>query len=92
MLGNFACFLWSADYFKINFFKKILECQAFWPDQAGKIVGSDLCPKCLQRLSADNTAKQKLRILNTFCIKTFPDFLRPEFFHKCVTCHNMSDT
>ena len=46
LLGNFSCFLSSADFFKINFFlKKILsgissEYQTVWdPDQALHFVG-----------------------------------------------------
>ena len=64
-LGNFSCFfLSSADFFKINFFAKILsaipsECQTEWiqirPDV---FVRPDLGPICLQRLSADSTRRQ----------------------------------
>ena len=28
------------------------------PDQARHLVGPDLCPNCLQRLSADDTSRQ----------------------------------
>ena len=31
------------------------------PDQAQHFVGPDLGPNCLQRLSADDTRKQKVR-------------------------------
>ena len=33
------------------------------PDQAPPNVGTELGPSCLQRLSADNTSRQKLIIL-----------------------------
>ena len=31
------------------------------PDQARRFVGPDLCPNCLQRLSADDTSRQRDR-------------------------------
>ena len=30
------------------------------PDQAGRFVGPDLGPNCLQRLSADDTSRQRV--------------------------------
>ena len=34
------------------------------PDQAGRFVEPDLDPTCLQRLSADDTSKQRIKIKN----------------------------
>ena len=34
------------------------------PDQARHFVGSDLGPDCLQRLSADNTSTQRVKVNN----------------------------
>ena len=68
-MGNLASFFCCLlIFFKINFLKKLfqeflLECQTVWaqcfvwPDQN---VGPDLVPNCLQRLSADNTSRQRV--------------------------------
>ena len=42
------------------------------PDQAKRNVGPDLGPKCLHRLSADNTSRQRVNLLltNTLCVQT----------------------
>ena len=64
-LGNFSCFLSSADFFQNLLFRKILlgissECQRGKdPDHALHFVEPDLGPNCLQRLSADDTRRQK---------------------------------
>ena len=59
-------FLSSKYYFRKNIsVSNILE-----PDQARRIVGPDLGPKCLQRLSADDkidTSRQRVEI-NETCI------------------------
>ena len=34
---------------------------SFYPDQARQYVGPDLDPNCLQRLSADDTSKYRVR-------------------------------
>ena len=48
MLGNFSSlFFRLLNFFKINFFKKVLQ---------GHFVGPDLGPNSLQRLSADDKA------------------------------------
>ena len=53
-------------FFKIKLFEKILsgiplECQTVLdPDQARQFVGPDLGPKCLPRLSADDTGRQRV--------------------------------
>ena len=58
-LEIFHEFLSSAEFFKINFFEKILEntsrvSNSWDPDQNRRLinVGSDLSPNCLQRLSS----------------------------------------
>ena len=48
-------------FFKINFFlKKNQEYLRTDPDQARHFVGPDLGPNCLQRLSTDDTRRQKV--------------------------------
>ena len=37
------------------------------PYQAGRIVGPDLGPNCLPRLTADNTGRQRFNLLNESC-------------------------
>ena len=56
----------SADFFKINILKNsfgntIKVSNSLNPDQARHFVGPDLDPNCLQRLSADDTSKQRVR-------------------------------
>ena len=53
LLGNFSCFLSSADFFIVNFLEKFFQ----GPEQN---VGPDLGPNCLQRLSADDTCRQEI--------------------------------
>ena len=53
-------------FFSINFCKKILsgipsESNSLDPDQAQHFVRPDLGPDCLQRLSADNPSKPKVK-------------------------------
>ena len=60
MLGNFACFYVSADFFQNQLFRKILSgvpsvSNSLDPDQVRHYVGPDLGPNCLRRLSADDT-------------------------------------
>ena len=62
-------------YFKINFFEKFFQeytirvPNSLDPDQARHFLGPDLGPNCFQRLSADDTSRQRVKI--TFCkIKT----------------------
>ena len=66
---TFHAFLSSADFFKINF-RKILSgipsvSNNLDPDHARHFVGPDLGPNCLQRLSADDTSRQ--RVKNFIC-------------------------
>ena len=76
MLGNLQTFLSSADFFfkiqmytfsKITFKNTIRVSNSLDQDQAGHFVGPDLVPNCLQRLSADNTSKQRV-LLATFIV------------------------
>ena len=53
-------------FFNINFSKNYLRnsirvSNSLDPDQAQHFVGPDLGPNCLQRLSADNTIRQKAK-------------------------------
>ena len=55
ILGNFSCFLSSADFFQNHFFSKnsfrntIRVSNSLDPDKARQNVGPDLVPNCLQR-------------------------------------------
>ena len=69
----FMLLLFSSDFFlKMHFFKKLILKKKsaesfFWntirvsngldPDQDRRSVGPDLCPNCLQRLSAGNKSR-----------------------------------
>ena len=63
LLGNLSYFLSSANFFKINFFRKnsfritIRVANSLDSDQARHFVGPDLGSNCLQRLSADDTRR-----------------------------------
>ena len=51
-------------FFKINIFRKILSgissvSNNLDPDQAGHFVRPDLHPNCLQKLSADDTSRER---------------------------------
>ena len=48
------------------------------PDQARRNVGPDLGPKYLQRLSADDTSRQRANLLltNTLCVQTVKTLVR----------------
>ena len=70
LLDNFPCFFcrWPI-FFKIIFFEKIPSgidtiirvSNSLDTDQTQHCVGTDLGPNCLQRLSADNTGRQKVK-------------------------------
>ena len=53
----------SADFFSKSIFSKnsfrntIVVSKSLDPDQAGRSVGPDLGPNCLQKLSADDTRR-----------------------------------
>ena len=58
-------FLSSADSSNINFLKNSFEntikvSNSLDPDQARQNVGPDLGPNCLQRLSTNDTSRQKV--------------------------------
>ena len=66
-------FLSSADcfqnqlFFSKNYFRNITRASnSLDPDQARRFVGPDLGPNCLQRLSADDTSRQRVDI--GFCM------------------------
>ena len=66
ILGNFACFFYLLMFFKFNFFEKFFHeyhqsVKNLDPDQAQHFVGPDLGPKCLQKLPADDTCKQRVK-------------------------------
>ena len=58
----YHAFLSSADYFKINFFKKFSQeyhqsVIKFGSRSGPTAVGPDLSPNCLQKLSIDDTSR-----------------------------------
>ena len=66
LLGNFACFLSSADFFQNQLIGKLLsgipsECQTVWI-QIRPDLGPDLGPYCLQKLSANETNRQRVKL------------------------------
>ena len=73
-LVSFHAFLSSADFFNIIFYVKkirntIRVSNSSDPDQAPHFVGPDLGPNCLQRLSADNTSKRRVKVGMIFGIR-----------------------
>ena len=51
------------NFFKLNFFEKFfLEYYRSDPDQVRQFVGPDLDPNPLQRLSADGTSRQRVKV------------------------------
>ena len=70
-LGNCACFLSSADFFKINFFEKKnsgipSERQTVWILVRPNISWTCLGPNCMQRLSTDDTTPKESSNAYTF--------------------------
>ena len=68
MLGNSACFLLSAVFYfskltfsKHSFGNTIRASNSLTPDQARHFVGPDLGSNCLQKLSADDTGRLRVR-------------------------------
>ena len=64
--GNFSCFLSSADFSlstssKNSFMNTIGISNSLDPDQARRFVEPDPGPNCLQRLSADDTSRQRVK-------------------------------
>ena len=64
MLGNFSCFCCHLlTFFKINYFKEFFRntvrvLNGLDPDQDRHYVSPDLCPNCLQKLSADDKSSR----------------------------------
>ena len=56
------------------------------PEQARHFVWPDLGPTCLQRLSADNTSKQKVKVGNVFRKVNFKAIIM-----KHATCQHHDD-
>ena len=56
-------FLSSADLFN-SFRNTIRVSNSLDPDQARQIVGPDLGPNCLQKISASDTSRQRVKILH----------------------------
>ena len=61
---KFFSFLKST-FWKTSFRNTIRVSNSLDPDQARRFVGPDLDPNCLQRLSADDTSRQRV---NTFSV------------------------
>ena len=91
ILGNFACFLSSVDFFFKNFFKNsfrntIRVSNSLDSDQTHRFVRPDLDPNSLQRLSADD--KKSFR--NTFRVSNNLDpdqarrFVGPDLLPNCL--------
>ena len=72
LLGNFARYLSSADFFKkIIFFKNFFHeylyhrvLNSLDPDQTRPFVGPTMDSNCLQRLSPDDISRQRGKCLN----------------------------
>ena len=67
MLDNFSSVLFSADFSQNQLSKKSFRnstrvSNSLEPDPARQVVGPDLFLNCLQRLSADNTSKQRVKV------------------------------
>ena len=59
----------SADYFQNQLFLNIIRVsKGLAPDQHQHSVRPDLGPNCLQRLSADDTSKQRVKALVSLLI------------------------
>ena len=57
----FSKLTFSKNYFRIT----IRVSNSLDPDQAQHVVGPDLGPNCLQKLSADDTSRQRVKIVST---------------------------
>ena len=54
--------IFSKTTFFEKFFQEYHQCHSMDPDQAGHFAGPDLRPICLQRILADNTRRQQVKI------------------------------
>ena len=78
--------------FKINFFQNISEwANSLDTDQARQNVGPDLCPNCLQKLSADKTSshqnhlfRKNLRAANSLDKDQARQNVRPDLCPNCL--------
>ena len=65
-------FLSSAVFLKITFFQKLFQeyhqrlSNSLDPDQARRSLGPDLVPNCLQKLSTEDTCRQRAKCLTGF--------------------------
>ena len=104
----FMLFMLSADFFfKINFLRNSFRnttrvSNSLDPDQARHYVGPDLVPKCLQKLSADDTRRQRVNPYSTniFVLKLtfafhvsriFSNALQSTFYHGSKHYESWSD-
>ena len=69
LLGNFACFFVVCCFISKSTFSNKYSCRttirksnSLDPTQAQRNVGPDLGPNCLQKLSADDTSRQRVNI------------------------------
>ena len=80
MLGNLACFfavccvLFKIKFSKNSFRNTIRVPNNLDPDQDRHSVGPDLGPNCLQRLSTDDTGRQRGKAIVVKML-TFPGFV-----------------
>ena len=87
MLGSFSCVLSSADFFFQNrLSKKILQnyhqsVKQFGSRSVQTFGGPDPGPNCLQRLSADDTGKQRAKVAVGFGkVNSSVTFIPPKVF------------
>ena len=72
LLGNFAAFLLSAEFFfKINFFDKFFQeyhqsVKQYGSSSDPTFCGPDFGPNCLQSLSADDTSRGRVKSTEFF--------------------------
>ena len=76
-MGNFSCFLSSADFFPNHLFRKKNSgipsvSNSLDPDQSQHFVWPDLGTNCLQRISADDNIRQRVQesheMAQSFCV------------------------
>ena len=60
MPDNLSCFFSKSTFSKISFRNTTIVSNSLDPDQARHFVGPDLGPNCLQKLSADDTIRQRV--------------------------------
>ena len=65
-MGNFSFFFTVLIFFKINFLEKFFQdynqsVNNLDPDKTQHFVGPDLGPNCLQRISAEDTSRKRIK-------------------------------